>query len=176
MTILTDPECLYSVFSDNDLLYGRSFDALYVFKRLLGRSIIAVDGQAWRDQHKIFYKAFTADNLLTLRPIFFEKANALADSLLHAGAGGALRQVKGSGRLRRAGPPPIHPARFLARFARGVPCDHPCRRQLEPGQSPSGDHPRSHDRGCIWQYPDVRCCPPASHACPSLAAHRPRPP
>eukprot|EP00045_Choanoeca_perplexa_P005375 m.45349 g.45349 ORF g.45349 m.45349 type:complete len:510 (-) comp13084_c0_seq2:70-1599(-) len=91
VVVLLNPQDIRAIFYDNDLNYTRQFDSLYLLTRLFGKGIFAVDGEEWRAQHRILYKAFTQDNLRCFRPSYIERINSCCERMIaHCEDGSAL--------------------------------------------------------------------------------------
>lgn len=82
--LLNDLKVLFG----NDLDYFRDNSSFYLMHKLFGRGVLNVDGQEWRNQHRILYKAFASDNLMCFRPAFAKQAKILIDKLKSSGKDG----------------------------------------------------------------------------------------
>eukprot|EP00055_Hartaetosiga_balthica_P003128 m.6618 g.6618 ORF g.6618 m.6618 type:complete len:509 (+) comp2622_c0_seq1:344-1870(+) len=72
ITSLVDKELLRSIFGANDLLFRRDNSSFPIIHRLLDNSILGVDGEEWRFQHRLFSKFFTVSMVKNYRPVFVE--------------------------------------------------------------------------------------------------------
>ncbi|EDQ86065.1 uncharacterized protein MONBRDRAFT_38613 [Monosiga brevicollis MX1] len=91
--VLTRPEDIKQLLTDNDLNYTRDNSSFALFNRFIGQSIINANGEEWRRQHRILYKAFSPDKLVGFRSTFANRGERLAHSLLE------LSQAEGSVKL-----------------------------------------------------------------------------
>eukprot|EP01147_Barroeca_monosierra_P011108 gene11108-7820_t len=81
LVLVHNPETVRKFLALDDLTFERDFSLFYVVDKVAGKSILTSDGEEWRRQHKILYKAFGSENLVAFRPAFQYRANILIKRL-----------------------------------------------------------------------------------------------
>eukprot|EP01147_Barroeca_monosierra_P002197 gene2197-5209_t len=81
LLLVHDPRIVNQLLSMDDLTFARNFSPFYVASRVAGKSIITSDGEEWRMQHRILYKAFSPANLVAFRETFAFRANCILSKL-----------------------------------------------------------------------------------------------
>ncbi|EGD82914.1 hypothetical protein PTSG_03546 [Salpingoeca rosetta] len=76
-----DPETARKFLAMDDLTFSRDFSIFWVVNQMAGKSILTADGEDWRSQHRMLYKAFSSENLVAFRPAFTHRANVLVKKL-----------------------------------------------------------------------------------------------
>eukprot|EP01147_Barroeca_monosierra_P005713 gene5713-9000_t len=81
LVLVRDPTIIRKVLAMDDLMFARDFSNFYVVNLVAGKSILTSDGEEWRRQHNILYKAFSSKNLAAFRAAFQHRANLLVDKI-----------------------------------------------------------------------------------------------
>eukprot|EP00055_Hartaetosiga_balthica_P000321 m.136245 g.136245 ORF g.136245 m.136245 type:complete len:530 (+) comp10537_c0_seq1:74-1663(+) len=75
--IIDDPVLHKKALTMDDLKFGRNWSMFRVAKMVFGKSIIASEGEDWRRQHRVLYRAFNSENLVAFRAAYSHRAARL---------------------------------------------------------------------------------------------------